>query len=81
MIDYCIPGGKQEGHHPNPGSEYSSLFRSAYLPANREGWAALKMLRTAFERGLIFTIGISRTTGSVGLTWNDIHHKTEQRGT
>ena len=38
------------------------------------------MLKIAFERKLVFTIGNSRTTGAEGvITWNDIHHKTDQK--
>ena len=36
-----------------------------------------QLLRTAFEAGLIFTVGTSHTTGqSDVVVWNDIHHKT-----
>lgn len=38
----------------------------------------LRLLITAWERRLIFTIGTSSTTGeSDTVVWNEIHHKTE----
>jgi deltex len=38
----------------------------------------LGLLRVAFDRRLIFTIGRSVTTGMEDvITWNEIHHKTE----
>jgi deltex-like protein len=57
---------------------YCLQFHStAYLPDNPRGQLIAKLLRVAFERKLVFTIGHSRTTGKQGVvTWNDIHHKT-----
>ena len=80
-INYEIPGGIQTASHPNPGAPYAPTNRSAYLPNNRQGQKVLELLKTAFNRGLIFTIGTSRTLGLDGvITWNDIHHKTMQTG-
>ncbi|XP_041368797.1 uncharacterized protein LOC121383088 [Gigantopelta aegis] len=76
-ITYEFSSGKQEAHHPNPGKKYSGIHRQAYLPNNEEGREVLSLLKKAFDAGLIFTIGESRTTGAEDvLTWNDIHHKT-----
>ena len=67
--------------HPNPGTHYSGMQRTAYLPDNQEGNEVLKMLRKAFQHRLVFTIGESVTTGAKGvITWNDIHHKTNTLG-
>lgn len=67
--------------HPNPGVRYSGTSRTAYLPACKEGEKVLKLLRKAFDRRLIFTIGRSATTGLNNvITWNDIHHKTNIGG-
>ncbi|EPY81844.1 hypothetical protein CB1_000701010 [Camelus ferus] len=42
------------------------------------GNKVLRLLITAWERRLIFTIGTSNTTGeSDTVVWNEIHHKTE----
>ena len=63
--------------HPEPGKFYKGITRTGYLPDNKEGREIQEMLRIAFDRKLVFTIGHSRTTGKEGvITWNDIHHKT-----
>lgn len=67
--------------HPNPGAPYQAVFRTAYLPNNKEGQEILQLLKRAFQQKLIFTVGQSRTTGLQGvITWNDIHHKTSIYG-
>eukprot|EP00063_Salmo_salar_P047628 XP_014022463.1 PREDICTED: deltex-3-like isoform X1 [Salmo salar] len=77
VINYDIPDGKQTKKHPNPGKHFYGTKRSAYLPNNIEGNEVLKLLKKAFNQRLIFTVGISRTTGTENIvTWNDIHHKT-----
>ncbi|CAN9516152.1 unnamed protein product [Ophioblennius macclurei] len=81
IIRYSFPAGIQGPEHPNPGTMYSGTTRIAYLPANEEGEKILKMLRKAFDRKLIFTVGQSVTTGLQNvITWNDIHHKTNVNG-
>ena len=36
------------------------------------------LLKIAFDRKLVFTVGTSATTGHSNVViWNDIHHKTE----
>ena len=41
----------------------------------------LKLMIEAWRRRLMFTVGISYTTGSSDVvTWNEIHHKTELHG-
>lgn len=80
VIDYSFGPGIQNENHPSPGKQYSGTHRTAYLPATEEGSRALNLLKKAFENKLTFTIGISVTTGIEGITWNDIHHKTQIRG-
>ncbi|NXP49795.1 DTX3L ligase, partial [Heliornis fulica] len=81
QITYDMHSGIQTSNHPNPGKPYSGIFRTAYLPDNREGQEILQLLRRAFNQKLIFTVGQSRTTGAEGvITWNDIHHKTSITG-
>ena len=81
QINYRIPNGIQGPNHPNPGQTYNGINRTAYLPNNHEGNHILKLLYKAFENGLTFTIGNSRTTNEQGvITWNDIHHKTQISG-
>ncbi|KAL4232125.1 hypothetical protein ACF0H5_009700 [Mactra antiquata] len=79
-ITYSFPGGRQADCHPEPGKFYKGIKRTAYLPYNKQGREILEMLKVAFERKVIFTIGRSRTTGADSvITWNDIHHKTDHR--
>ncbi|KAH3788636.1 hypothetical protein DPMN_166783 [Dreissena polymorpha] len=80
-IVYDVPAGKQTPEHPRPGRSYDAVRRRAFLPDNEEGRRVLHLLRRAFDRRLIFTIGESRTSGMEGVvTWNDIHHKTRPYG-
>ncbi|KAM5151897.1 uncharacterized protein ACMZJ9_010181 [Mantella aurantiaca] len=80
-INYDIPGGIQTENHPHPGRRFSGTMRTAYLPDNHEGRDILRLLKKAFDQRLIFTVGESRTTGATDtVTWNDIHHKTNQHG-
>ncbi|XP_028853030.1 E3 ubiquitin-protein ligase DTX1-like [Denticeps clupeoides] len=79
-IVYDIPAGIQTTEHPNPGKKFSArgFPRHCYLPDNEKGRKVLKLLITAWDRRLIFTIGTSSTTGeSDTVVWNEIHHKTE----
>ncbi|XP_067657226.1 uncharacterized protein [Haliotis asinina] len=81
VISYDFPGGFQQDGHPEPGKRYAGIQRTAYLPYNDEGWEVLTLLYKAFDAGVTFTIGESRTTGRTGvITWNDIHHKTSMKG-
>ncbi|NXE81436.1 DTX3L ligase, partial [Cochlearius cochlearius] len=80
-ITYNMHSGIQTSNHPNPGKSYNGISRKAYLPNNKEGQEILQLLKQAFEQKLIFTVGMSRTTGAQGvITWNDIHHKTSMTG-
>ncbi|XP_078363097.1 putative E3 ubiquitin-protein ligase DTX2 [Oculina patagonica] len=79
-IVYDFRGGVQGPEHPNPGSRYSArgFPRTCYLPDNQKGKKVLELLKKAWQRRLIFTIGTSSTTGEEGtVVWNEIHHKTE----
>lgn len=81
VIQYSMTGGIQTKEHPNPGKPYPGTHRTAYLPDNEEGRKVLDLLREAFQKRLIFTIGYSRATGASDvITWNDIHHKTSPFG-
>ncbi|XP_077983146.1 uncharacterized protein LOC144437988 [Glandiceps talaboti] len=81
VIEYYIPDGVQTDNHPNPGKPYFGTNRKAYLPDNDEGREVLVLLRKAFSKGLIFTVGISATTGrDNSVVWNDVHHKTSRTG-
>ncbi|XP_061460680.1 probable E3 ubiquitin-protein ligase DTX2 isoform X2 [Rhineura floridana] len=80
QIVYYINKGIQGPEHPNPGHPYTArgFPRYCYLPDNEKGRKALQLLKVAWRRRLIFTVGTSSTTGeSNTVVWNEIHHKTE----
>ncbi|XP_041362741.1 uncharacterized protein LOC121378571 isoform X2 [Gigantopelta aegis] len=81
IITYSFYDGVQKSEHPNPGQDYHGTKRIAYLPDNPQGQKVCRLLRTAFDRKLTFTVGQSSTTGRDDVvTWNDIHHKTSTHG-
>ncbi|KAI1707865.1 macro domain-containing protein [Ditylenchus destructor] len=81
VINYTIPGGTQTAEHLRPGVPFQGTHRTAYLPNNAAGTEVLKLLRIAFDRRLIFTVGDSVTSGAKNtVTWNCIHHKTSMTG-
>ncbi|NXJ13266.1 DTX2 ligase, partial [Odontophorus gujanensis] len=80
QIVYHISRGIQGPEHPNPGMPYTArgFPRYCYLPDNEKGRKVLELLKVAWARRLIFTVGTSSTTGeSNTVVWNEIHHKTE----
>lgn len=80
QITYNISSGIQGPEHPHPGRPYHTIGfpRTAYIPNNEKGKKVLRLLREAWRRRLIFTVGSSVTTGLDNcVTWNEIHHKTE----
>ncbi|KFP26992.1 putative E3 ubiquitin-protein ligase DTX2, partial [Colius striatus] len=81
QIVYHIRRGIQGPEHPNPGMPYTArgFPRYCYLPDNEKGRKVLELLRVAWKRRLIFSVGTSSTTGeSNTVVWNEIHHKTER---
>jgi deltex-like protein len=84
MFLYCsIASGIQGAEHPNPGRPYYAVGfpRVCYLPDTAKGRKVLHLLRIAFQRRLVFTVGRSVTTGREDvITWSGIHHKTEPIG-
>ncbi|KAB5522611.1 hypothetical protein PHYPO_G00161520 [Pangasianodon hypophthalmus] len=80
QIIYNIPPGIQGAEHPNPGQPYTcrGFPRFCFLPDNDKGRKVLELLKVAWTRRLIFTVGTSNTTGEPDtVVWNEIHHKTE----
>ncbi|XP_068765614.1 probable E3 ubiquitin-protein ligase DTX2 isoform X8 [Struthio camelus] len=80
QIVYHISRGIQGPEHPNPGMPYTArgFPRYCYLPDSEKGRKVLELLKVAWKRRLIFTVGTSSTTGeSNTVVWNEIHHKTE----
>lgn len=80
-ISYDFPRGVQGPEHPHPGRSYrlNGFPRVAYLPDTEKGNRVRKLLRKAFDRRLVFTVGTSSTSGAPDcVVWNGIHHKTEK---
>ena len=51
------------------------------MPKNKEGEEVLELLKTAWNRRLIFAVGTSVTTGrSNTVIWSGIRHKTQTYG-
>ncbi|KAF2363639.1 Zinc finger C3HC4 RING-type [Trinorchestia longiramus] len=79
VITYFIPKGKQGPEHPLPGVPYVlvNFPRKAYLPDSEKGRLVLSLLKKAFARRLIFTVGDSASLGLKNcVTWGQISHKT-----
>lgn len=79
-IVYDFTPGVQGPEHPNPGSRFNArgFPRTCFLPDSQKGKKVLELLKKAWQRRLIFTIGTSSTTGEEDtVVWNEIHHKTE----
>ncbi|XP_077448013.1 putative E3 ubiquitin-protein ligase DTX2 isoform X1 [Stigmatopora argus] len=80
QIIYSVPLGVQGPEHPNPGQPYTcrGFPRFCFLPDSDKGRKVLELLKVAWMRRLIFTVGTSSTTGEPDtVVWNGIHHKTE----
>lgn len=74
-ISYQMSSGVRNGVN------FQGTSRHAYLPDNPEGNEVLQLLKKAFDRKLIFTVGTSVTTGRDNcVVWNGIHHKTNLHG-
>ena len=79
VIKYVFNDGVQDDSHPHPGKPfYAKGFpRLSFLPDNEKGQRVLRMMITAFQRRLTFTIGRSITRGEDDcVVWNGIEHKT-----
>jgi deltex-like protein len=80
QITYNFQNGVQGPNHPEPNKPYFAVGfpRTAFLPDTEKGRTALRLLETAFNRRLVFTIAATAAGGSDIIIWNeDIEHKTE----
>ncbi|KAL5021300.1 hypothetical protein ScPMuIL_000455 [Solemya velum] len=81
VVSYSFFDGIQSDAHPHPGERYYGTERTGFLPNCPKGQKVERLLKKAFDRNLVFTIGQSRTTGKDNcVIWNDIHHKTSIYG-
>jgi len=76
-----FPGGIQGKEHPNPGKNYFGDLREAYFPNDKEGRMWAMLVRLAFERKLMFSIGTSQTLKADNrIVFGSIHLKTSTIG-
>lgn len=81
VMQFSFPSGTQGPNHPNPGTAYSGVSRTAYMPHVEEGKKALVLLEEAFRRGEIFVVGRGLTSGMDNTTtFGSIHIKTSTVG-
>mgnify|MGYP003867890255 CR=1 FL=1 len=77
VIRYSMPSGRQCAYHETPGQVHEGTVRETYLPNIAEGRKLYLRLKYAWQRGLLFTIGTSLTTGKLGqIVWSSVHQKT-----
>uniref|UniRef100_A0A8C7GX51 E3 ubiquitin-protein ligase n=1 Tax=Oncorhynchus kisutch TaxID=8019 RepID=A0A8C7GX51_ONCKI len=79
-IIYNVLPGIQGPEHPNQGKPFTArgFPRHCYLPDSEKGRKVLRLLLTAWDRRLVFSVGTSSTTGELDtVIWNEVHHKTE----
>lgn len=80
-IIHKFKSGIQGPKHQNPGQRYSSRTEYIYLPRTVEGMRILGMIRLAWKRDLLYTVGRSVTRSLDNMiVWNGIHFKTSRYG-
>ena len=81
IVTYDFDDGIQGPNHPHPGRRYRGTIRECYLPSP-EGDRVHDLLKLAFERRLIFSVGDSQTNphNKDCVVWAGIHHKTSPYG-
>ncbi|KAK6025445.1 hypothetical protein OSTOST_08653 [Ostertagia ostertagi] len=68
-------------HLKLPGHEDSEFTYEIFYTVPHGVQEVMRLLKFAFERRLIFTVGDSITTGAKNVVvWNNIHHKTNVTG-
>lgn len=79
LMEWSIPNGVQNELHVNPGMKYTGFSdRTGFIPDTAPYRTILKMLRIAWKRRLMFTIGTSLTTGRCNVvTWSSIHVRSQ----
>mmetsp|Transcript_11672 Transcript_11672/g.25348 ORF Transcript_11672/g.25348 Transcript_11672/m.25348 type:complete len:541 (+) Transcript_11672:101-1723(+) len=83
LIEYDVPHATQKPYHPHPGRNFHGfLRRKAYLPNNDAGRDLLTRIIYAWKRGLVFSVGTSKTSGrSDSIVWSSlVPHKTSFKG-
>ena len=66
---------------PKPGKGFGGTSREVYIPDTPEGREAVQLLKLGFQRGFLFIVGKSVTTGQDDVViWAGIHQKTSRSG-
>jgi deltex-like protein len=80
-LSYSFPGGVQHKRMPKPGKGFGGTSREVYIPDTPEGREAVQLLKLGFQRGFLFIVGKSVTTGQDDVViWAGIHQKTSRSG-
>lgn len=80
-VTYSIPSGIQGPKHKSPGTVFEGTTRSSIFPDTPEGRSVVRMIRTAFKRRLVLTIGQSASRGKDNVVvWGEIPHKSRFGG-
>lgn len=81
FVTYIVPPGTQGPEHKAPGTPFRGSSRTSVFPNTAEGRKAVRMVRLAFKRRLVFTIGRSATSGDDNVVvWAGVLHKTRLDG-
>lgn len=81
VLHYSFPSGTQGARMKRPGQSYCGTSRTVYLPNTDKGREGCHLLVKAFERGHLFVVGDSVTTGAQNcVVWGGIHQKTSTSG-
>eukprot|EP01083_Nonionella_stella_P251910 868608_1 len=80
-IIHKFPSGIQGTHHQHPGQSYSSDQRYIYLPNTAKGREILELIKIAWKRKVLYTVGhsVTRQVNNV-IVWAGVHFKTNRYG-
>lgn len=80
-VTYIIPSGIQGPEHKSPGAHFEGTSRACVFPDTPEGRSIVRLIKIAFRRRLVLTIGQSVSRGKDNvIVWNKISHKTRLDG-
>lgn len=81
IINFFIAPGIQTLHDPLPGEPFKEFSFQTYLPNNTQGQDLLRLLKLAWNRGLLFRIGYNPVTQKMDcIVRNGIEMKTRRDG-
>ena len=79
-VTTSFPDGTQTEAHPRPGERYRGTIRVGFYPDDEVGKSCVRLLVAAFERGVLFRIGTSATTGAENSVCYAVHQKSRVDG-